>query len=84
MQQKDVGDVISLINLQGKLGCLYSVGFFYGPKPQRATLRTRWPENEEVNLERLADAGLPFDRMVPKCSNCGGKKEPPTIGETRS
>ncbi|KAJ5606305.1 hypothetical protein N7510_009086 [Penicillium lagena] len=69
--QKEVGDVISLIDLQGKLGCTYSVGFFYGPKPQRATLRDRWPENEELNLEHLADAGLPFDRMVPKCLNCG-------------
>jgi hypothetical protein len=82
LQQKDVGDVISLINLQGKLGCTYSVGFFYSPKPQRTTLRLRWPENEEVNLEHLADAGLPFDRMVPKCLNCGGKKEPPTTDET--
>lgn len=65
-------DTISLINLQGKLNCTYVVSFFYSAKPQRAHLRDRWPASPEDNLERLEDAGFPFDRQVPKCHNCGG------------
>jgi sugar phosphate isomerase/epimerase len=71
-----VGDCISVIDLQGKLDCKYVVGFYYSPKPQRANLRERWPESVEENLERLEDAGLPYDREIPKCSNCGGKPYP--------
>lgn len=72
-QEKDVGDCISLINLQGKLNCKYVVGFYFSAKPQRANLRDRWPATPEENLERLADAGFPYDRQIPKCGNCGGK-----------
>ncbi|KAL2005611.1 hypothetical protein VTN00DRAFT_10104 [Thermoascus crustaceus] len=69
--EKDVGDCISLINLQGKLNCKYVVGFYFSPKPQRASLKDRWPPSPEENLERLEDAGFPHDRQIPKCSNCG-------------
>ncbi|KOC12395.1 zinc knuckle transcription factor (CnjB) [Aspergillus flavus AF70] len=69
--EKPVGDCISVINLQGKLDCKYVVGFYYSPKPQRANLKERWPESVEENLERLEDAGIPYDREIPKCSNCG-------------
>ncbi|THC99342.1 hypothetical protein EYZ11_001154 [Aspergillus tanneri] len=68
---KQVDECISLINLQGKLNCKYVVGFFYRPKPQRAHLRERWPESVEDNFERLENAGLPYDRQIPKCGNCG-------------
>ncbi|GMF69436.1 unnamed protein product [Aspergillus oryzae] len=70
--REPVGDCISVINLQGKLDCKYVVGFYYSPKPQRANLKERWPESVEENLERLEDAGIPYDREIPKCSNCGG------------
>lgn len=63
----------SLINLQGKLDCQYVVGFYYSSKAQRAHLRDRWPASVEENLERLADAGFPYDRQIPKCANCGGE-----------
>lgn len=66
---------MSLINLQGKLNCKYVVGFYFSHKPQRATLRERWPPSVEENLVRLEDAGLPYDRQIPKCSNCGGKQK---------
>ena len=39
----------------------------------RANLEERWPHDAEDNLERLANAGLPYDRKVMKCRNCGGK-----------
>ncbi|KAJ5976062.1 zinc knuckle transcription factor (CnjB) [Penicillium waksmanii] len=69
--EKPTEDVISLIDLQGKLDRQYVVGFFYSDKPQRANLRERWPETPEDNLERLQNAGLPYDRQVMKCRNCG-------------
>ncbi|KKA21589.1 Zinc knuckle transcription factor (CnjB) [Rasamsonia emersonii CBS 393.64] len=69
--EKEVGDTLSLINLQGKLDCKYVVGFYFSPKPQRANLKERWPSNPEENLARLEDAGFPYDRQVPKCGNCG-------------
>ncbi|GFF62378.1 DNA-binding protein HEXBP [Aspergillus lentulus] len=69
--EKPVGDSISLINLQGKLNCKYVVAFYFSPKPQRANLKERWPADPEENLERLEDAGFPYDRQVPKCNNCG-------------
>ncbi|BCS27271.1 putative zinc knuckle transcription factor (CnjB) [Aspergillus puulaauensis] len=69
--EKEQTDCISLIDLQGRLNCTYVVGFFYSAKPQRANLRERWPSSVEDNLERLGDAGLPYDRQIPKCANCG-------------
>lgn len=69
--EKPVGECLSIINLQGKLDCKYVVGFFFSPKPQRANLRERWPVSVEDNLERLEEAGLPYDRQIPRCSNCG-------------
>lgn len=73
LQEKAVGDVMSVIDLQGQLDRQYVVGFFYSPLPQRSTLRLRWPHSVEDNIERLGNAGLPYDRKVPKCNNCGGK-----------
>lgn len=61
-----------LIDLQGNLDREYAVGFFLKELPGRRTLRERWPANYEENLERLANAGLPYDRKLLKCHNCGG------------
>ncbi|KAI5299518.1 hypothetical protein KEM56_003182, partial [Ascosphaera pollenicola] len=68
--EKLESDVHVLVNLQGRLGCKYVVGFYFSEKPHRANLKDRWPESPEANLERLADAGFPMDRQVPKCGNC--------------
>ncbi|CAG8036861.1 unnamed protein product [Penicillium salamii] len=70
-QEKEVDDVISLIDLQGTLDREYVVGFYFRAKASRGKLRERWPADPEENLERLANAGLPFERMIPKCLNCG-------------
>ncbi|KAJ5082753.1 Zinc knuckle CX2CX4HX4C [Penicillium argentinense] len=69
--EKPSEDVISLIDLQGQLGREYVVGFYYSPKAHRFNLRDRWPATPEENLERLQNAGFPYDRGVPKCRNCG-------------
>ncbi|KAK2768590.1 hypothetical protein FQN54_000446 [Arachnomyces sp. PD_36] len=76
LQEKEVGSCHSLVNLQGKLDCKYVVGFYFNEAPQRASLKDRWPSTPEENLERLADAGFPLDRQIPKCSNCSGKSCP--------
>lgn len=70
---KDREDEISLIDLQGQLDREYVVGYFFSDKPLRANQEERWPSDAEDNLERLANAGLPYDRQVIKCRNCGGK-----------
>ncbi|OJJ49286.1 hypothetical protein ASPZODRAFT_61410, partial [Penicilliopsis zonata CBS 506.65] len=68
--EKNPEDTFSLIDLQGKLDCKYVVGYYFSPKPQRANLRERWPASTEENMERLQNAGIPYDRQIPKCSNC--------------
>ncbi|KAI5287023.1 hypothetical protein KEM54_006299 [Ascosphaera aggregata] len=68
--EKLESDVHVLVNLQGRLGCKYVVGFYFSDKPHRANLKDRWPESAEANLKRLEDAGFPMDRRVPKCGNC--------------
>ncbi|OAX80629.1 hypothetical protein ACJ72_05035 [Emergomyces africanus] len=69
--EKEITDCHTLINLQGKLNCKFVIGYYFSDKPQRPNLKERWPESPEENLERLADAGIPLDRQIPKCSNCG-------------
>lgn len=61
------------MDLNGKLGCKYHVGFFFSPKPPRGSMKEGWPKTPEENKERLRDAGIPVDRGIPKCSNCSGK-----------
>ncbi|EEQ28190.1 conserved hypothetical protein [Microsporum canis CBS 113480] len=69
--EREIGDCHTVVNLQGKLNCKYVIGIYFSDKPQRINLKERWPASPEENLERLAEAGLPLDRQVPKCSNCG-------------
>lgn len=63
---------MSLIDLQGVLDREFVIGFFFSPKPSRGNLRDRWPANAEENLERMNNAGVLYERKVPKCLNCGG------------
>ena len=70
LQEKDVGETWTNVNLQCDTGKKYAVSYFTSPEVQRATLVDRWPATPEENLARLADAGIPLDRGVPLCSNC--------------
>lgn len=36
-------------------------------------LAERWPADVADNIERLKNAGQPYDRHIMKCRNCGGK-----------
>ncbi|KAI2730338.1 transcriptional regulator family: Zinc finger, CCHC-type [Penicillium roqueforti] len=69
--EAEVDDVMSLIDLQGVLDREYVIGFFFNPKASRGHLRDRWPADAEENLERMKSAGIPYERKVPKCLNCG-------------
>lgn len=73
LKEKEVTSTFTLMNLQGKLDCKYTVGFFYSDQPQRLALKQGWPSSLEENLERLKDAGIPVERGIPKCSNCDGE-----------
>ncbi|OGE55644.1 hypothetical protein PENARI_c004G03454 [Penicillium arizonense] len=68
--QAEVDVVMSLIDLQGVLDREFQVGFYYSPKASRGRLRDRWPETPEENIERLGNAGLPYERKIPQCNNC--------------
>ncbi|PCG91900.1 Zinc finger, CCHC-type [Penicillium occitanis (nom. inval.)] len=70
-KQKEGFENYTFIDLQGKLDRTYVVKFFFGPEPRRNHLIERWPASPEENLERLTDAGFEYDRMIPKCANCG-------------
>jgi len=72
-QEKEVDNVMSLIDLQGTLDRSHAVGFYFSAKASRGKLRERWPADAEVNLERLRNAGLPYDRKLPMCLNCRGE-----------
>ena len=63
---------MTYINLQGKLDCKYQVGLHFSAVPRRTITQENWPSSPEENLERLEDAGLPMDRMIPKCGRCDG------------
>ncbi|KAH0845541.1 putative zinc knuckle transcription factor (CnjB) [Fonsecaea pedrosoi] len=69
--EKDLGDTWTNVNLQGEIEKKYAISYFTSDKPQRPTLLDRWPSSPEDNLARLADAGIPLDRGVDKCNNCG-------------
>ncbi|KAJ6083882.1 hypothetical protein N7486_010682 [Penicillium sp. IBT 16267x] len=68
--ENEVADVFTLIDLQGNLDRQYTVSFYRGPNSPRNSLNGRWPDSAEDNLERLGNAGQPYDRQVLKCRNC--------------
>ena len=67
--EKDTESTQTIVNLQGKIGCKYAVFYFLSDKPQRPSMKERWPKSGEENLERLEDAGVPMDSGVVKCNN---------------
>jgi hypothetical protein len=68
--EKDVGETWTIVNIQGDTDKKYAVSYFTSPDVTRPTLVDKWPKSPEENLARLADAGIPLDRGVPKCNNC--------------
>ncbi|KAL8731048.1 MAG: hypothetical protein Q9166_003699 [cf. Caloplaca sp. 2 TL-2023] len=65
-------DTHTLIDLSGKKDCKYKVGYFFKKTPRTSKLAEVWPASEEENLARLKDAGVPYERGIPKCLRCKG------------
>jgi hypothetical protein len=63
---------MTIVNMAGKIDQKYALSFMLSAEPHRKKWADGWPENPEQNLERLAEAGLVMDRLVPLCDNCGG------------
>lgn len=68
--EKEHGDTFTVVDMQGNIGKKYCVYYFTSNKPQRPNMKDRWPESDDDNLDRLADAGIAVDRGVSKCNNC--------------
>ncbi|KAL9004054.1 MAG: hypothetical protein Q9188_003119 [Gyalolechia gomerana] len=68
----EVLDTHTLVNLSGKRDCKYKLGYFFKKTPRTAKMAEGWPSSEAENLARLKDAGVPFERGVPKCLRCKG------------
>ncbi|POS85195.1 hypothetical protein EPUL_003121, partial [Erysiphe pulchra] len=75
--EKELAATYTNMDIQGTLDRTYSITWRWSPKPMRPKEIQFWPSTPEDNFERLADAGEPTDRGVPKCSNCN------TLGHTR-
>ena len=70
--KKEAAPAYTYTNLQGEVGKSYQLGIFSrSSKCPRPILMPSWPKNDAENLERLQDTGVPLDRGVPICSNCG-------------
>jgi len=68
--EKELAMTYTNMDLQGNLDRKYSVTWRWSDKALRPKEKDAWPTTPEENFERLADAGEPVDRGVPKCSNC--------------
>jgi hypothetical protein len=68
--EKELQPTYTNIDLQGNLEKKYTVTFRLSDKHQRPKEKELWPSSPEENMDRLEDAGEPFDRGVPLCSNC--------------
>jgi hypothetical protein len=68
--EKELAVTYTNMDLQGNLDKKFSVSWRLSPHHQRPKEKDAWPATPEENLVRLADAGEPVDRGIPKCSNC--------------
>jgi len=71
--EREVSDVMTIVNFQGKIDCRYHLQPHFSLKPRRAAFAQFWPKSPEENMERLKESGFMMDRGVPKCDNCGGR-----------
>ncbi|KAI4246375.1 MAG: hypothetical protein L6R40_002043 [Gallowayella cf. fulva] len=72
-REGEILDTHTLIDLSGKKDCKYKVGYFFKKTPRTGKLAEVWPASEEENLARLEDAGVPYERGIPKCLRCKGE-----------
>lgn len=70
LERETLATTYTSMDLQGNLDKKYTVSFRFSNNPKRPKEADGWPTSPEENLERLADAGEPVDRGIPKCSRC--------------
>ncbi|TAQ87833.1 hypothetical protein B7494_g3855 [Chlorociboria aeruginascens] len=68
--EKELQPTFTNMDLQGNLDRTFTVSWRKSPNHQRPKEKDSWPSSPEENLERLANAGEPVDRGIPKCGNC--------------
>jgi hypothetical protein len=68
--EKELALTYTNMDLQGNLDKKFTVSWRMSPNHQRPKEKDFWPASPEENIARLADAGEPVDRGIPKCSNC--------------
>jgi hypothetical protein len=66
--EKELAVTYTNMDLQGNLDKKFTVNWRLSDKPARPKENDLWPSAPEENLERLADAGVPVDRGIPKWS----------------
>ncbi|KAG8529517.1 uncharacterized protein KY384_006154 [Bacidia gigantensis] len=68
--EKELPKTHTYISLQGELDKKYQAGFYWDAEPKRKKMLAVWPSTPEENLERLKEAGMPMERLMPKCHRC--------------
>lgn len=70
-ERANLSITLTNMDLQGNLNKKYTVNYRFSDKPLRQSEREGWPENHDVVMKRLADAGdvVPWVGK-PKCGNC--------------
>ncbi|KAJ2903236.1 uncharacterized protein MKZ38_010188 [Zalerion maritima] len=69
LERPSLAMTLTNMDLQGNIDKKYAISYRFSDKPVRPKEREGWPSCEE-NKERLANAGEPITRLVPKCMNC--------------
>lgn len=70
--KKEAPPAYTNTNLQGEVGKPYQLGIFTKSfKCPRPILMPIWPKDEAENIERLQATGVPLERGVIICNNCG-------------
>ncbi|MCJ1238347.1 hypothetical protein MMC14_006336 [Varicellaria rhodocarpa] len=64
-RHKEVSMGFTLRNLQGRVGCKYTVACFFSPQPPSALLAEGWPASPEENMKRLENGGVAVVSGVP-------------------
>lgn len=77
--EREIPETMTIVDLKGRTGRKYVVGFYLGDKPRRAKASGAWPKSPEENLERLKDAGLIMDAHKLKCGRCNRESSPYSV-----
>jgi len=69
--KKEVAKAFTNVALDGAKDREFTLGIFKAPACPRPVLMPTWPKDAADNLARLENTGVPLERGVPICTNCG-------------